>query len=186
MGKDKKKNDEISKEKQKGLGWGLWSVWTVIAVLFATAAVTTRTGSKIALFANNQTSCHCSSSQVPILILNSLSVIKYLAIELITHFNWCAFAVIKTQWSGYCTLIGPLVCGHLWVIIWLEFLWFCTGCLKFNCDCFFCMQDSVKYTGMIEDCCCDFETVDSVNGEVLHPLLKQLVTTPFFRYFKVW
>lgn len=108
MGKDKKKNDEISKEKKKGLGWGLWSVWTVIAVLFATAAVTTRTGSKIALFANNQTSCRCSSS-----------------------------------------------------------------------------QDSVKYTGMIEDCCCDYETVDSVNGEVLHPLLKQLVTTPFFRYFKV-
>ncbi|KDO53442.1 hypothetical protein CISIN_1g0125553mg, partial [Citrus sinensis] len=44
--------------------------------------------------------------------------------------------------------------------------------------------DSVKYTGMVEDCCCDYETVDSVNGEVLHPLLQQLVTTPFFRYFK--
>jgi ERO1-like protein alpha len=38
---------------------------------------------------------------------------------------------------------------------------------------------------MIEDCCCDYESVDSVNGEVLHPLLQELVTTPFFRYFKV-
>lgn len=109
MAKDKKRNDQISKEKKKkGLGRGLWSVWAVIVVLFATAAVTTRTGSKMALFANNRTSCHCSSSS----------------------------------------------------------------------------QDSVKYTGMVEDCCCDYETVDSVNGEVLHPLLQQLVTTPFFRYFK--
>ncbi|KAK4484631.1 hypothetical protein RD792_007220 [Penstemon davidsonii] len=47
------------------------------------------------------------------------------------------------------------------------------------------MQDSRKYTGIVEDCCCDYETVDSVNGAVLHPLLQELVTTPFFRYFKV-
>ncbi|KAF9667001.1 hypothetical protein SADUNF_Sadunf16G0287500 [Salix dunnii] len=46
-------------------------------------------------------------------------------------------------------------------------------------------QDTGKYKGMIEDCCCDYESVDSVNGEVLHPLLQELVTTPFFRYFKV-
>ncbi|CAL5390856.1 unnamed protein product [Camellia sinensis] len=38
---------------------------------------------------------------------------------------------------------------------------------------------------MVEDCCCDYETVDSINAEVLHPLLQELVTTPFFRYFKV-
>lgn len=48
-----------------------------------------------------------------------------------------------------------------------------------------CSEDSRKYTGIVEDCCCDYETVDSVNGEVLHPLLQELVTTPFFRYFKV-
>ncbi|XP_059662821.1 endoplasmic reticulum oxidoreductin-1-like [Cornus florida] len=48
-----------------------------------------------------------------------------------------------------------------------------------------CTEDSRKYTGMVEDCCCDYETVDSINGEVLHPLLQELVTTPFFRYFKV-
>ncbi|KAK9132572.1 hypothetical protein Scep_012100 [Stephania cephalantha] len=50
-----------------------------------------------------------------------------------------------------------------------------------NCDC----TNPRKYTGIVEDCCCDYETVDSLNGEVLHPLLQELVTTPFFRYFKV-
>lgn len=49
----------------------------------------------------------------------------------------------------------------------------------------YCNQGSEKYTGIVEDCCCDYETVDSLNGEVLHPLLQELVTTPFFRYFKV-
>ncbi|KAL3502977.1 hypothetical protein ACH5RR_037426 [Cinchona calisaya] len=48
-----------------------------------------------------------------------------------------------------------------------------------------CAQDSRKFTGVVEDCCCDYETVDSVNAAVLHPLLQELVTTPFFRYFKV-
>ncbi|KAK9074129.1 hypothetical protein SSX86_006726 [Deinandra increscens subsp. villosa] len=48
-----------------------------------------------------------------------------------------------------------------------------------------CSEGSHKYTGIVEDCCCDYETVDSVNGAVLYPLLQELVTTPFFRYFKV-
>ena len=38
---------------------------------------------------------------------------------------------------------------------------------------------------MVEDCCCDYETVDSINEEVLHPTLQELVKLPFFRYFKV-
>ena len=38
---------------------------------------------------------------------------------------------------------------------------------------------------MVEDCCCDYETVDSINEEVLHPSLQELVKLPFFRYFKV-
>ncbi|KAK4852349.1 hypothetical protein QYF36_023173 [Acer negundo] len=45
-------------------------------------------------------------------------------------------------------------------------------------------QDLGKYEGMVEDCCCDYETVDGLNVEVLHPLLQELVATPFFRYFK--
>ncbi|KAK9674276.1 hypothetical protein RND81_12G222900 [Saponaria officinalis] len=48
-----------------------------------------------------------------------------------------------------------------------------------------CNKESCKYTGMVEDCCCDYETVNSLNKDVLHPLLQELVTTPFFRYFKV-
>jgi hypothetical protein len=38
---------------------------------------------------------------------------------------------------------------------------------------------------MVEDCCCDYETVDAINEEVLHPILQELVKLPFFRYFKV-
>ncbi|XP_010537663.1 PREDICTED: endoplasmic reticulum oxidoreductin-1 [Tarenaya hassleriana] len=52
-----------------------------------------------------------------------------------------------------------------------------------SCSC--SLQGSGKYKGMIEGCCCDYETADSLNTEVLHPLLQELVTTPFFRYFKV-
>lgn len=48
-----------------------------------------------------------------------------------------------------------------------------------------CSQGSQRYSGIVEDCCCDYETVDNINDEVLHPLLQELVTTPFFRYFKV-
>ncbi|XP_047334202.1 endoplasmic reticulum oxidoreductin-1-like [Impatiens glandulifera] len=48
-----------------------------------------------------------------------------------------------------------------------------------------CAKDSRKYTGIVEDCCCDYETADTINEEVLHPLLQELVQTPFFRYFKV-
>ncbi|PRQ30668.1 putative thiol oxidase [Rosa chinensis] len=47
-----------------------------------------------------------------------------------------------------------------------------------------CPQDSKKCSGIVEDCCCDYETVDSVNAEVLHPLLQEIVKTPFFLYFK--
>ncbi|KAF6169134.1 hypothetical protein GIB67_038631 [Kingdonia uniflora] len=49
------------------------------------------------------------------------------------------------------------------------------------CSC----ADPQKYTGIVEGCCCDYETVDGLNEDVLNPLLQQLVTTPFFRYFKI-
>ncbi|XP_034212348.1 endoplasmic reticulum oxidoreductin-1-like isoform X1 [Prunus dulcis] len=49
---------------------------------------------------------------------------------------------------------------------------------KFNLSLFFknpnschCPQDSKGYTGIVEDCCCDYETVDSVNAEVLRGAL---------------
>ncbi|KAA8514902.1 hypothetical protein F0562_018081 [Nyssa sinensis] len=47
-----------------------------------------------------------------------------------------------------------------------------------------CDLDSTKYSGIVEDCCCDYQTVDHLNEDVLHPILQELVKTPFFRYFK--
>ncbi|CAN0911508.1 Endoplasmic reticulum oxidoreductin-1 [Linum grandiflorum] len=41
-----------------------------------------------------------------------------------------------------------------------------------------------KYTGIVEDCCCNYETANLLNEEVLYPSLQELVKTPFFRYFK--
>ncbi|KAL6544935.1 Endoplasmic reticulum oxidoreductin-1 [Orobanche minor] len=50
----------------------------------------------------------------------------------------------------------------------------------------YCSQEGlIKYHGIVEDCCCDYETVDRINAVVLHPLLQQIVKYPFFRYFKV-
>lgn len=40
-------------------------------------------------------------------------------------------------------------------------------------------------SGVVEDCCCDYATVNTLNRDVLFPLLQRLVRTPFFRYFKV-
>ncbi|KAL9262230.1 Endoplasmic reticulum oxidoreductin-2-like protein [Drosera capensis] len=48
-----------------------------------------------------------------------------------------------------------------------------------------CSQDAHNYSAIVEDCCCDYGTVHRLNGAVLYPMLQQLVTTPFFRYFKV-
>ncbi|MEW5302373.1 MAG: hypothetical protein WDW36_005166 [Sanguina aurantia] len=40
--------------------------------------------------------------------------------------------------------------------------------------------------GAVDECCnCTYQQVDSLNHDKLHPLLSELVTTPFFRYFKV-
>ncbi|XP_065878064.1 endoplasmic reticulum oxidoreductin-1-like [Euphorbia lathyris] len=53
------------------------------------------------------------------------------------------------------------------------------GPSKDSCSC------PKKFSGLVEDCCCDYETVDRLNQEVLHPSLQELVKTSFFRYFKV-
>ncbi|WOL11728.1 endoplasmic reticulum oxidoreductin-1-like [Canna indica] len=51
-----------------------------------------------------------------------------------------------------------------------------------TCD---CASGPGNYTGLVEGCCCDYETAHSLNDHVLHPILQELVKTPFFRYFKV-
>eukprot|EP01018_Ginkgo_biloba_P033593 Gb_20370 [translate_table: standard] len=53
--------------------------------------------------------------------------------------------------------------------------------LEKDCVC----KNSHKFSGLVEDCCCDYKTVDNLNSHILCPLLHDLVKTPFFRYFKV-
>uniref|UniRef100_A0A7N0RE63 Endoplasmic reticulum oxidoreductin 1 n=1 Tax=Kalanchoe fedtschenkoi TaxID=63787 RepID=A0A7N0RE63_KALFE len=48
-----------------------------------------------------------------------------------------------------------------------------------------CSQGERKSSGVVEGCCCNYETVDHLNEEVLHPALQELVKTSFFRHFKV-
>ncbi|XAR72493.1 hypothetical protein NMG60_11019149 [Bertholletia excelsa] len=48
-----------------------------------------------------------------------------------------------------------------------------------------CVLDTRTQSGIVEDCGCDYETVDQINEEIVYPLLQELVKTPFFRYFKV-
>ncbi|KAH9553464.1 hypothetical protein CY35_08G011200 [Sphagnum magellanicum] len=55
------------------------------------------------------------------------------------------------------------------------------GTTKSSCGC----QGLNEFQGVVEDCCCDYATVDSLNKEFLHGILQKLVKTPFFRYFKV-
>ncbi|KAI5062406.1 hypothetical protein GOP47_0022945 [Adiantum capillus-veneris] len=45
--------------------------------------------------------------------------------------------------------------------------------------------NAAAFTGVVEDCCCDYETVNGLNDDVVHPLLQRLVQTAFFRYFKI-
>lgn len=81
----------------------------------------------------------------------------------------------KKRWSW--TSIGTILVGFLAIGATLKYTQNQNSC---NCP-----EDARKYTGMVEGCCCDYETVDNVNRAVLHPLLQELVKTPFFRYFKV-
>ncbi|KAF5780654.1 putative endoplasmic reticulum oxidoreductin 1, ERO1-like superfamily [Helianthus annuus] len=50
---------------------------------------------------------------------------------------------------------------------------------------YICSKDTCGNKGIVEECCCDYESINDINGAVLHPLLQELVKTPFFRYYKV-
>lgn len=39
--------------------------------------------------------------------------------------------------------------------------------------------------GIVTDCCCSYAAVERLNKDEIQPILKELVATPFFRYFKV-
>lgn len=39
--------------------------------------------------------------------------------------------------------------------------------------------------GVVEDCCCDYATMDALNQEFLHGILQKIMNIRFFCYFKV-
>ena len=40
-------------------------------------------------------------------------------------------------------------------------------------------------SGTVSDCCCSFADLERTNSETVHPLLRQIVQTPFFAHFKI-
>nr|CAN61292.1 hypothetical protein VITISV_034737 [Vitis vinifera] len=88
------------------------------------------------------------------------------------------------RWSLGAPLLAVLVATAITSIAFPEISLF-NGNTNDNRKFCHCAQDSLKYTGIVEDCCCHYETV-SLNEEVLHPWLQELVTMPFFRYFKAY
>lgn len=39
--------------------------------------------------------------------------------------------------------------------------------------------------GQVDECCCDVETVDSLNTNEIYPLITSLVNRTFFKFFRV-
>lgn len=37
----------------------------------------------------------------------------------------------------------------------------------------------------MDECCCDVETVDSLNENLIHPLITTLVNRTYFKFFRV-
>lgn len=93
------------------------------------------------------------------------------------YYNWKGFRS-ELVFTNVLALTEVMWCsGSVGLILWLIVL-LCFGVIH-------CQQDGGKYHGLVEDCCCDYETVDRINKEALHPMLQQIVKHPFFRYFKV-
>lgn len=42
-----------------------------------------------------------------------------------------------------------------------------------------------ELTGPVDVCCCDVETVDTLNSDTIHPIISKLVKQVYFRFFKV-
>ncbi|KAG2684743.1 hypothetical protein I3843_10G086900 [Carya illinoinensis] len=84
----------------------------------------------------------------------------------------------RKRWSGL--VVGALIVIFIAMAMSLRISSYLLpfGRTSMPCQC-------SKYSGIVEGCCCDYETVDRLNEEVLHPLLQELVKTAFFRYFKV-
>jgi hypothetical protein len=76
------------------------------------------------------------------------------------------FACLLLIFLSFC-LPSPFVVSLLWKIV------------------VYVLQGLDEFQGAVEDCCCDYVTVDALNQEFLHDILKKIAKTPFFRYFKV-
>ncbi|KAG7372588.1 endoplasmic reticulum oxidoreductin [Nitzschia inconspicua] len=44
---------------------------------------------------------------------------------------------------------------------------------------------TVDLHGDVSECCCTFDEMERINAEIVHPLLKRVVATPFFAHFKI-
>ena len=43
----------------------------------------------------------------------------------------------------------------------------------------------LQLSGPVDECCCDVETVDSLNEHKVFPLISSLVQKTYFRFFQV-
>ncbi|KAL0407508.1 UNVERIFIED_CONTAM: Endoplasmic reticulum oxidoreductin-2 [Sesamum latifolium] len=116
---------------------------------------------------------------------NSPSPPSFIASKLLLFSANCVFSPVCEEKRN--CVERRLFCTNFleeWLIV--RTVGFCFSCFKnLIADKVILCIDGPKYHGIVEDCCCDYQTVDHINEEVLNPLLQQIVKYPFFRYFKV-
>ena len=67
------------------------------------------------------------------------------------------------------------------VCVWAVCAWECCAIESFLHQCL-CEK---PVSGIVSDCCCDVETVEDLNANLVAPKLSRLVNSTFFRFFKV-
>ncbi|KAG8364818.1 hypothetical protein BUALT_Bualt18G0038200 [Buddleja alternifolia] len=184
--KNKKKSNEGKRGKIK------WAAIGAVVVLVVAIALTSK-------HAQNYKPCQCSKVWWPFFFILLGLKLRFLEVDAMLWQKWTIKVerisdLLPCGARSACVMLDHTSCQSNWnllfvVINYTERIGLYLQGIKqdyiphsFNLS---LMQDSRKYTGIVEDCCCDYETVDSLNGAVLHPLLQEVVKTPFFRYFKV-
>jgi hypothetical protein len=81
----------------------------------------------------------------------------------------------------------PLVCLMAWIFKPQSWRLHCFSLQHFVLRLLGCLSyvQATTHGDTVSDCCCDYQTVNALNGDILHPLLADLVRKPFFSYFKV-
>ena len=67
------------------------------------------------------------------------------------------------------------------VCVWVVCMWECCAIESFLHQCL-CEK---PVSGVVSDCCCDVDTVEDLNANLVAPKLSRLVNSTFFRFFKV-